>query len=63
MLVLGMVIVVMGAVSDSLYALLAGSLGHWLRGNARFVRAQRYFAGGVYIALGLATALSGSGKK
>ena len=48
--------------SDSSYAPLAGTFGRWLKGNARFLRAQRYFAGGIYITLGITTALSGSGR-
>jgi len=62
-LFLGTVLVVMGIFSDGLYALLAGTAGNWLRGNLGFLRAQRYFAGGVFIALGLTAALSGSGKE
>ncbi len=61
-LFLGVTFVVMGLFSDGLYALLAGSLGKWLRSNLRFLRAQRYFAGMVYIALGAVTALSGVHK-
>ena len=61
-LFLGATFVVMGLFSDGLYALLAGSLGKWLRSNLRFLRAQRYFAGTVYIALGAVTALSGVHK-
>ena len=60
---LGTIFVVMGVFSDSLYALLAGTIGGWIKGNLRFLRMQRYFTGGVYIALGVTTALSGSGKK
>ncbi len=62
-LFLGATFVVMGLFSDGLYALLAGSLGSWLRSNLRFLRAQRYFAGTVYIALGAVTGLSGVHKK
>ncbi len=62
-LFLGFTFVVLGICSDGLYALLAGTMGHWLKGNLRFLRAQRYFAGTVYIGLGLTTALSGSPKK
>ncbi|NIR66738.1 MAG: LysE family transporter [Aliifodinibius sp.] len=63
MLVLGAIFVVMGIVNDSLYALLAGKIGGWLKSNLSFIRAQKYFSGSVYIALGIATALSGSEKK
>ena len=60
---LGTILVVLGTLSDSVYALAAGGVGNWLRGNLRFLRAQRYFAGSVYIGLGAATALSGAHKK
>ena len=59
---MGCLFVGLGMLSDSSYALLAGTFGRWLKGNARFLRAQRYFAGGIYVALGVTTALSGSGK-
>ena len=61
-LFLGLLFAVMGIVSDGSYALLAGSAAEWLRGSLPAVRVQRYFAGGVYIGLGLATAFSGSSR-
>ena len=62
-LFLGIILVLLGILSDGLWALLAGTAGNWLRGNVRFLRAQRYFAGSVFIALGLTAALAGSDKK
>lgn len=62
-LFLGLVFVVLGICSDGLWALLAGTAGNWLRGNLQFLRAQRYFAGSVFIALGVTAALAGSSKK
>ena len=59
----GAIVVVLGFTSGSFYSLLAGSIGNLLRGNLKFLRAQRYFAGSVYIGLGAATALTGTGKK
>lgn len=61
-LFLGMLFVVMAIFSDGLYALIAGSIGHWLKGSKGFLRAQRYLTGSVYIGLGLSTALSGAGR-
>ena len=61
-LLLGLLFVLLGILSDSLYALLAGTLAHYLKVSRSFLRAERYFAGTVYISLGLATALSGSSK-
>jgi threonine/homoserine/homoserine lactone efflux protein len=59
-LALGMIFIVMGFISDSLWALTAGSAAGWLQRNRTFLRHQRYVSGTVYIGLGLATAASGS---
>jgi threonine/homoserine/homoserine lactone efflux protein len=61
-LLLGALFVGMAFVTDSLYALLASSLADRLRGNRHFHRGQRYFAGLVYVGLGITTALTGSKK-
>lgn len=60
---LGIIFIVMGICSDGLYALLAGTMGNWLKGNLHFIRAERYFAGTIFITLGVTTALSGSSQK
>lgn len=60
---LGMLFAVMGWMSDSTWAMSAGSAAHWLRGNRRFIENERYAAGTVYVGLGLATALTGSRHK
>jgi threonine/homoserine/homoserine lactone efflux protein len=56
----GVLFVALGIRTNSMYALLAGTAGAWLKGNRAFLRGQRYFAGGVYIVLGLTTALTGA---
>lgn len=61
-LLLGLIFIVMGIISDGLYALMAGTLGRWLKQSSYFLRIQRYFAGSIYILLGLITAFSNSGK-
>lgn len=64
-LVLGVTFVALAMCTDSLYALLSGTASGWLRRryeSASFRRGQRYFSGGIYLALGLATAVSGSRK-
>jgi len=61
-LLLGALFVCMGIITDSLYALLASSLADRLRGNQHFQKRQRYFAGLVYVGLGITTALTGSKK-
>jgi threonine/homoserine/homoserine lactone efflux protein len=57
---LGILLVVITALSDTTYALLSGTVGSWLRGNARFARKRRAFSGTIYIGLGLSAALTGS---
>jgi threonine/homoserine/homoserine lactone efflux protein len=59
----GSILIFLGTLRDSIYALASGSIGNWLRGNLKFLRAQRYFAGSVYIGLGAATALSGAHRR
>lgn len=61
-LFLGALFVGMAFITDSLYALLASSLAERLRGNRHFHKGQRYFAGLVYVGLGITTALTGSKK-
>jgi len=61
--VLGLLFIGLALLSDSLYALLAGSAGRLLKGNRRFVQIQKSVAGTIYLALGVTTALSGQGRK
>jgi threonine/homoserine/homoserine lactone efflux protein len=62
-MVLGTTLVLLGLLTDGLYALLSGTAGTWLRQrNADFRQGQRYVSGSVYLALGVASAASGSGK-
>jgi len=61
-LTLGIVFVMMAIVTEGTYALLAGTLGHWLKGNPRLLHAQHWFAGMVYIGLGLMAALASYGE-
>jgi len=60
---LGVVFVLLGAVTDSLYALTAGSAAQWLRGNPRFLASERWISGSLYIGLGVAAAMSSSNRK
>jgi threonine/homoserine/homoserine lactone efflux protein len=60
---LGVILVAIAFVSDTIYALMAGTLGRWLRGNLRYQRFQRYFSGTVYIGLGVTAALASGNKK
>lgn len=61
-LLLGALFVGMAIITDSFYALLASSLAERLKGNRHFQIRQRYFAGLVYVGLGITTALTGSKK-
>lgn len=58
-LFLGLLFMMMGFVSDSLWGLFAGTVASRIRRHSRWSRAQRYVSGGILISLGLATALSG----
>ena len=57
-LVLGLIFMGLGMVSDSLYALAAGTASDWLKHNRRFIRFQRWFAGCAFIGLGVTAALA-----
>lgn len=57
-LFLGGLFVLLSLVSDSVYALLAGTLGRYLQGHATFLRAQRYVTSGIFVALGVIAALA-----
>jgi threonine/homoserine/homoserine lactone efflux protein len=59
---LGVLFALLGLVTDSLWALAAGTAGGLLRSSRRFVRTQRYVTGSVYIGLGVATALAGGAE-
>lgn len=63
MILLGVIFSLLGILSDGAYAIAAGSFGQWLKNHAGVLRAQRYFAGSVFITLGVLTAATGNGKK
>ena len=58
LLTLGCLFVSMAIVTDGLYALLAGTVGRWLKGTRSFLRVERYVIGSVYIGLGVTAALA-----
>ncbi len=62
-LFLGMIMVTLAIISDTMYALTVGTFGRWLRGNLPFFRFQRYFSGTVYIGLGITAALASGSRK
>ena len=59
---LGLLFAVLGIVTDSVWAIAAGTAGGVLRRSRRFVRTQRYVTGSVYVGLGVATAFVGGSK-
>ena len=56
--VLGLVVVALALLSDSVWALAAGTASDRLRGNRRFLAVQRYVSGSVFVGLGSLTALA-----
>lgn len=58
-LLLGIIYVALALITDSAYALLAGSLRHWLGGRVMQGPLPRYASGVLYLGLGVSTALTG----
>jgi threonine/homoserine/homoserine lactone efflux protein len=63
LLVLGLVFQAIALITDSSYALLAGTVGKALRNRRGYARAERYVAGGIYVALGVTAASIGGHRK
>jgi threonine/homoserine/homoserine lactone efflux protein len=59
-LLLGGSFVLLGLMTDGLYAVTAGTLRHLFRNSMRVIRAQKLVSGTIYIGLGLMTAVTGS---
>jgi len=57
-LLLGIIYVALALITDGAYALLAGSLRHWLSGRVTRSPLPRYLSGSVYLGLGLNAALA-----
>ncbi|SRR6266852_3679707 len=58
--VLGLTFVVLGLVTDSAWALVAGATAERLRRSERFPRIERWVSGSVFLGLGVAAAATGS---
>ena len=58
-LLLGLLYVAMALVTDGMYALLAGTLRHWLGGRVAGGPWPRYASGVLYLGLGVGTAMAG----
>jgi threonine/homoserine/homoserine lactone efflux protein len=63
LLIFGLLFEAIALCTDGSYALLAGTMGRALRNRRSYARAERYVAGGIYIALGAAAAATGSSRK
>ena len=60
---LGVIFVLMAAVTDSIYALCAGAVRPWLAQAKSAGALGRYLTGGAFIGLGILTAVSGQKTK
>ena len=56
---LGFLFAILGMITDSVWAIAAGTAGGMLRRSRRFARTQKYVSGTVYLGLGVATAFAG----
>jgi threonine/homoserine/homoserine lactone efflux protein len=59
---LGTIFLGIALCTDASWALLASRAGVWLRRHPWYLASERYAVGSVYLGLGVATALSGSGR-
>jgi threonine/homoserine/homoserine lactone efflux protein len=62
-LVLGLTFMLLGLITDSMWAMAAGTAGETLRKSRRWAQTQRYVSGTVFVGLGVVTALTGSHHK
>ena len=60
---LGLLFVALGLVTDSCYALVAGTAGDWIKRKRGPLRFERYVTGVVMIGLGVTAAFAGNGRK
>jgi threonine/homoserine/homoserine lactone efflux protein len=60
---LGLIFAVLGMMTDSLWAIGAGSAGDVLRRSRHFAQVQRYVSGSVFVGLGVLAAFAGSGRE
>ncbi|HKU15273.1 MAG TPA: LysE family translocator [Steroidobacteraceae bacterium] len=59
---LGLMFAVLGFLTDSAWAVLAGTAGGWLKRSRAYMKFERYGSGILFIGLGLTAALSGTKK-
>lgn len=61
--VLGIIYTMIGVLTDSSYALAAGTAGKWLKRSPVYLKAERWVSGFIYIGLGFTVAFAGNHKK
>jgi threonine/homoserine/homoserine lactone efflux protein len=59
-MILGTIFVSMAIISDSMYAMIAGTARELLSGSLKVVQIQKYIAGFIYIGLGISAAFTGN---
>jgi threonine/homoserine/homoserine lactone efflux protein len=60
---LGLTFMALGLVTDSIWAVTAGTAGERLRRTAAFARVERWVSGSVFLGLGVVAAVSGSHQR
>lgn len=60
--VLGLLFIAIGLVSDGCYAMAAGTAGNWLKRSRGWRAFERYVSGVLFIGLGISAALGGARK-
>jgi len=60
---LGVLFVLLATCTDGMYSLLASGVGKWLFSSTRVRRARRFVSAGIYVALGVVTAVTGADRK
>ncbi|MCY1370607.1 hypothetical protein D9M69_577070 [compost metagenome] len=58
-----MIYTIIGVLTDSSYALAAGTAGKWLKRSPVYLKAERWASGFTYIGLGLTAAFTGNQNK
>lgn len=59
-LILGLIFVIMGTGTDSTFAMAAGTASGWIKRRSRLRRGGRFLSGGIFVTLGVTTALTGA---
>jgi threonine/homoserine/homoserine lactone efflux protein len=58
-LVLGVIFILLGVLSDGMYALLGGTFGTLLKRSRAYLRLERYVSGAVFVGLGAVAVVTG----